>query len=158
MFSPSLFKLLHLQSKNTCKNRKTNITNFEKNRKQQETTDIHYFPARTWEIFIRGRVEGWISCISVFHVFLEVFLFYFCFFLFLNICFRLVYLSFCIYNRTNSYKNRQHIKRFEKKTQSKLKIHVCLISVFPCLFLVNSSKSYHICFTQVKQLTTTKHT
>ena len=34
---------------------------------------------------------------------------YFCFF-----CFRLVYLSFCIYNRTNTYNNIKHINSFEK--------------------------------------------
>ena len=72
-------------------------------------------------------------------------------------CFRLVYLSFCIYNRTNPYNNRKHITRNSRKTQSKLNKLFCLNSVVPCLFLVSSSKSYHICFIQVKTITTTTH-
>ena len=122
----------------------------------------------------------------------------FCFVL----CFRLVCLSFCIYNRTNIYNNINKTEQLEgkhttktekhgnlparpleififrggswaggrvegwiscivfvsiKKTQSKLNQLFCLISGLPCLFLVNSSKSYHICFTQVNTLTTTKY-
>ena len=71
---------------NTYINQKTkNIKKLrEKQNNWKRTTEIHYFAAGTWERFIRGRVEGWISCIlvfRVFRVFLEA-LFVFCVFMF----------------------------------------------------------------------------
>ena len=73
MFSPSLFKLMHLQSKKTHLKTETHINNFDKKkhvlclkRKQEKQQKRqHYFPAGTLEIFIRGRVLDWISCMYV---------------------------------------------------------------------------------------------
>ena len=116
MFSPSLFKLLHLQSKNTYKHiQQTNkLEGKQKNRKNRN------LPAGTWEIFIRGRVEGWISCISVVFVFLRVFLCFFVNVSFCILCFRLVFLSFCIYNRKNTCKNiKQNRKQLEGKQKNR---------------------------------------
>ena len=62
MFSPSLFKFLHLQSnKNTYTNRSTNIKSL--------------FPSRNLRDNYSRRFVGWIFCISVLFVFLEAFLF-----------------------------------------------------------------------------------
>ena len=46
MFSPGLFKLLHLQSKNIYKHIKTHKKLLEKH-KHKKQTEIHYFPAGT---------------------------------------------------------------------------------------------------------------
>ena len=70
-------------------------------------------------IFIIGRVEGWISCIYVFMFFSKLL----CLFsdLFIGVvCFRLVCLSFCIYNRTNTNKTKT-TKLRETKTLTIIK-------------------------------------
>ena len=113
---------------------------------------------------------GWISCIFVFYVFLEAFLF-FMFFLFslrggswagypvflflcfsrsfsvsfcLFLCFRLVYLSFCMYNRTNIYNNIQTHKKLRDKHKQQ-KQHKYIISQpepDKYLFAVGSKAGY----------------
>ena len=92
------FRLVYLSfciytRKHTYKHRNNRTRLGEDRNTNKETTDIHYFPAGTWEIFFRGRVLGWISwicscalCLS--RSFSVVILYVF--------CFRLVYLSFCL--------------------------------------------------------------
>ena len=66
LFSLSLFKLLHLQSKNTYDNIQTQTLEEQQNNINTKNITKQKVPAGTWEIFIRGRVEGWISCIVCF--------------------------------------------------------------------------------------------
>ena len=75
---------------NNIKNRKTRRTaKTQKNNEQNRN-----LPAGTWEIFIRGRVEGWISCISVFCFYYSFsvfsFMFLYVFFLFSPSLFKLL--------------------------------------------------------------------
>ena len=74
MFSPSLFKLLHLQSKkNTYKNR----TQHKHSKENIKQTEKPKYPSQTLrDIYFSRRFVGWKSCISVFvYVFLRVVLF-----------------------------------------------------------------------------------
>ena len=119
LFSPSLFKLLHLQSKKThIKTEKTEKLEgkHKKNRKNRN------LPARPLEIFIfrGGSWAGYPVFLFVFYVFLRVFLFLF---LFLSVffCFRLVFLSFCIYNRKNTYKNKKKHKNSKENIKKQKK-------------------------------------
>ena len=86
MFSPSLFKLLHLQSKNTYKNRKTNRTTGRKTKKQPETTEISQ-PEPERYLFAVGSRAGY----PVFLFFLMFFLEFLCFFLYVSFCFLFVF-------------------------------------------------------------------
>ena len=140
---------------NTYNNRTKHIKSFEKNNKTENNINT-LFPSRSLrDIYSRSGRGLDILYFCCFPFFSKLFCFisvYLC----CCFCFHLVCLSVCIYKRNNSYKNRKPTKRFEKNIKQ-TKRTVCLISVCPCLFLVNSSKSYHICFTQVTTLTTTKH-
>ena len=83
-------------NKTTHVKQKHRYRNMNNNTNIKNKTEIHYFPAGTWEIFIRGRVEGWIYCISVvcvWYVCLAAFLFCFSFtfMFFLFYVLRLVY-------------------------------------------------------------------
>ena len=110
MFSPSLFKLFHLQSKNTYKNKNTKTYR----RNIYKTTEKNRnLPAGTWDIFIRGRVEGWILCMFVcFNVCLWVFMF-FMFSLFK--CFRLAFQAFA-FTIEKTHKNRNNRTTLRKTT------------------------------------------
>ena len=83
MFSPSLFKLLHLQSTKThIKTLNTPETLEGKHKKQKKQKS----PSQTLrDIYFSRRFVGWKYCISVlFNVFLRVFMFFcLCFFLLL---------------------------------------------------------------------------
>ena len=101
---------------------------------------------------------GWKSCISVCYVFLRVFSVVFLF-LSVSFCFRLVFLSFCIYNRKNTYKNKkkqhkhskENIKKKRKKNPARpLEIFIrgrvegwisCIYVVAVCLRVVHVSPS-----------------
>ena len=76
-------------------------TNTKENIKKKQTKQKS--PSQTLrDIYFSQRFVGWKSCISVlFYVFLWVVYVVFSVSLCL-LCFRLVFLSFCIYNRTNT--------------------------------------------------------
>ena len=104
LFSPSLLSFCIYNRTSTYKNIKHKKPQ-RKTTNNKTTNKNRNLPAGTWEIFIRGRVEGWIFCISVLFVSLRVFMF----FLFnVSLCFCLFSpsrFSFSIYNRTNTYTN-----------------------------------------------------
>ena len=88
-----------------------NRTDRKQNRKASRKTKKHrntWYPAQNptankCNMFVSRRFVGWISCISVFLCslfFSKLFCSVFCLF-----CFRLVYLSCCINNRTHTYTN-----------------------------------------------------
>ena len=113
-----------------CKCKRLNRLGENIQTQHNQKTDIHYFPAGTWDIFIIGRVEGWISCIYVFLCFcLEAFLLYLCSFCDVFVCmfspslFQLLHLQ-----STKTHNNRNNIRSFEKKTQNKLTTHKYIIS------------------------------
>ena len=115
MFSPSLFKLLHLQSNKHVYKHNTKQKNSKENIKQTGKNNIH-LPARPLEIFIfRGgswagnHVFQFLFKMFFFECLCFLFLCLFLFFIFKKKCFRLVFLSFCIYNR------KKHIQKHNKQ-------------------------------------------
>ena len=87
---------------NTYITTKTNHPNSKKKHKQTHTKhnkkNIN-LPAGTWEIFNRGRVEGWISCI---YVFICMFFFEFLFLLFC-LCFFMFFFSVFLFYKHNMF-------------------------------------------------------
>ena len=92
MFSPRLFKLLHLQSNKHIQ--KQTIQNFEKNNIKQQKYIISQ-PEPERYLFAVGSRAGYTVFLLFFYVFLEAFPFYLCF-CFCCFCFSLVYLSVCL--------------------------------------------------------------
>ena len=101
MFSPCLCKLLHLQSKNTWQQKQHKKL---RDKYVKEKTEIHYFPAGIWEIFIRGRVEGWISCMYV-----VVFMCFSKLFWFIHVCCLFVMFSPSLFELLH-LQTKQHIQ------------------------------------------------
>ena len=96
-------KRLGENRQNTERNRNKHIKHQRKTEKQRNTRYPAHEPPRIFCAIYSRRFVGWIYCISV----------YFCFFfellcfLFYSVVFRfrLVFLSFCIYNRTQTHIN-----------------------------------------------------
>ena len=105
-----------------CKRLKILGENINKNNrnkhKQQQTNSKKYIktnrntaypahePPRINRTNYSWRFVGWIYCISVlFMCFFEFLCFVVMFLSVVCLCFRLVFLSFCIYNRKNTYNN-----------------------------------------------------
>ena len=83
-----------------------------KKRKKQKS------PSQTLrDMFFSQRFVGWKLCISVFCCSSSCYVFVYVSFCF--VCFRLVFLSFCIYNRKNTHKIINTKKKKKRKTQRK---------------------------------------
>ena len=94
----------------------SNITRLGENIKQNINNRNTLFPSRNLRyIYSRSGPGLDILCLCFVRVFLEAFLLYLCL-LCLCVCFRLVFLSFRIYNRTNIYKHiNTNIKKLREK-------------------------------------------
>ena len=116
MFSPSLFKLLHLHSNRHIYEQKKQQNNSKENIK---TTEQQKSPSQTLrDIYFSRRFVGWRSGRGLDILYFCFFSFFFSFFyvfffVFLFQCFRLVFLSFCIYNR------KTHINTLNKQGDQK---------------------------------------
>ena len=113
MFSRSLFKLLHLQSTNNTYNNRNHINSFDTKKKTEKhkttytTNIISLFSSRNLRYIYSRSGRG--LDIQYFCLFYFIYVrsfsivcsVYFC----CCLCFRLVYLSVCVYNRTHTYKH-----------------------------------------------------
>ena len=116
----SLKRLGENIKKNDRKKHKQNRTTKGKQKNINTGYPAHE-PPRINRTNYSRRFVGWIYCIYVFMFSFELFLF-FCYVSFCLFCFRLVFLSFCIYNRTNIYKNitKQNNSKENKKKHKQI--------------------------------------
>ena len=127
---------------NRKKHKQTEQLKEKHKQKNRNTGYPAHEPPRINRTNYSRRFVGWISCISVvFPVFLWVFLFV-CLFMFL-LCFRLVLLSFCVYNRKNTYKNRKH-RTTQRKTEKHKKTEISQPEPERYLFAVGSRAGYPV--------------
>ena len=112
----------------TDKNRTTTEQLEGKHKHNRNTGFPAHEPPRIICAIYSRRFVGWKSCFSVLFVFLRVFIYLFMFFN-VSLCFsffffsfffffkrfRLVFLSFCIYNRNNTYKKQDKNKNNSKE-------------------------------------------
>ena len=114
------FKLLHLQSTNTHINtlKQTHKTNSKNNRTTEKTEISQPEPERY--LFAVGSRAGY-TVFLLFMIFFEFLCCCFCFCLFV-LCFRLVFLSVCIYNRQNTYTNMKKTKHINTRRNNQKNI------------------------------------
>ena len=116
-FSPSLFKLLHLQSKQHIKTEQLK-------EKHRQTYNKQKSPSRNLRDIYSRSVRGLdilylcFSCFLYFLLFFEFLCIIYVLYVFLFVnsfvqCFRLVFLSFCIYNR-KTHITTEHIQNTSK--------------------------------------------
>ena len=124
----------------------------EKHKKNRNTGYPAHEPPRINRTNYSRRFVGWIYCISVFSVFFSLsFSVVLCFFMFCCLCFRLVFLSFCIYNRTITYTNIKQKQKHSKKnrtTEQTKKTEISQPEPERYLFVVGSRAGYPVfmCF------------
>ena len=98
------------KKKNRKKHKKEKYKNSKKNKKKRNTVYPAHEPPRIICAICSRRFVGWKSCISVVFCFsLSCYIVFM--FLSVFVCFRLVFLSVCIYNRKNTYTNKKNRKK-----------------------------------------------